>query len=238
MKKIILLFVIGLYITPSNLKAQNEGTVAALGGLLAIGSGIASVEQLKEKLEHKAVEEILSNHNMSYFKIKTSTLDGVSGKDVSSVSVVTYEVYNYDLNKRYILFSFLSSGWSNSNGMDFSKVKWKLFDATEWNNLIKSYIKTASKKDLPIEDINKCKVTWKGVLLDNKYVVNFKKIDGDTYLTSDYSDEFKIVFNEGRLGIYLKNMEGNDAEYSKLRGSLVQIRKKAIIRAHSYINFQ
>ena len=227
MKKIILVFVIGLYITPSNLKAQNEGTVAALGGLLAIGSGIASVEQLKEKLEHKAVEEILSNHNMSYFKIKTSTLDGVSGKDVSSVSVVTYEVYNYDLNKRYILFCFLSSGWSNSNGMDFSKVKWKFFDATEWNNLIKSYIKTASKKDLPIEDISKCKVTWKGVLLDNKYVVNFKKIDGDTYLTSDYSDEFKIVFNEGRLGIYLKNMEGNDAEYSKLRGSLVQLRKKA-----------
>ena len=69
-------------------------------------------------------------------------------------------------------------------------------------------------------------------------MVFFKKLDGDTYLTHDYSDEFKIVFNEGRLGLYVKQTEGKNTEYSNLRGSLVQIRKKAIMRAHAHINFQ
>ena len=43
---------------------------------------------------------------MTNFKIKTSTLDGVSFKDVSSMGVVTYEIDNFDNQEKYILFSF------------------------------------------------------------------------------------------------------------------------------------
>tara|TARA_B100000787_G_scaffold36441_1_gene25569 strand:+ start:2169 stop:2894 length:726 start_codon:yes stop_codon:yes gene_type:complete len=239
MKKIILILVIGCLILPSKTKAQNDGAAAAavVGGLLAIGSAVASVENFKEQLEHKAVEEILTNHPMTNFKIKTSTLDGASAKDVSSINVVTYEVDNFDNNKKYILFCFLSSGWSNKNGADFNKVRWKLFGRSDWNNLIKVYIETASRKEVSIEDVKICKIDKKGVLINKKYILNFKKIDGDTYLTNDYSDEFKIIFNEGMLGLYLKDMNGTKIEYSNLRGSLVQIREKAIIRAHSFMNY-
>jgi hypothetical protein len=239
MKKIFLALIIGCVILPSNTKAQNDGAAAAavIGGVLAIGSSIGAIEQFKERLEHKAVEEILTNHNMTNFRIKTSTLDGVSIKDVSSMGVVTYVVDNFDDNKKYILFSFSNSGWVDDSGV-FSSVKWKLFDTTEWNNLMKVYIETASRKKISIDDVGLYKIDQKGVKKGKEYVVFFKKLDGDTYLTHDYSDEFKIVFNEGRLGLYVKQTEGKNTEYSNLRGSLVQIRKKAIMRAHAHINFQ
>ena len=240
MKKIILILVIGCLILPSKTKAQNDGAVAdaAVGGLLAIGSAVASIEKFREQLEHKAVEEILKNHSMTNFKIKTSTLDGVSAKDASSVSVVTYKVYNYDNNKKYILFCFLSSGWTNENGVDFNKVKWKIFGGADWNNLIKVYIETATRKKISIEDVKICKIDKKGVLIDKKYISTFRKMDGDTYATNDYSDEFKIVYNEGMLGLFIKKMNGTKTEYTNSKGSLVQIRKKAITRAHYYMNFQ
>jgi len=239
MKKIILILIIGCVIFPSNTKAQSDAAAGAaiLGGIVAIGAGIAGIEQFKEQLEHKAVEEILTNYNMTNFKIKTSTLDGVSFKDVSSMGVVTYEIDNFDNQKKYILFSFSSSGWINENGV-VESIRWKLFNNEEWNNLMKVYIETASRKEVSIEDVGLFKIDTKGVRKDKKYVVFFKKLDGDTYLTNDYSDEFKVVFNEGRLGLYLKNTGDETIKYSSLRGSLVQISKKAIMRAHSHMNYQ
>ena len=76
MRKIFLALIIGCVILPSNTKAQNDGAAAAavIGGVLAIGSSIGAIEQFKERLEHKAVEEMLTNHNMTNFRIKTSTL--------------------------------------------------------------------------------------------------------------------------------------------------------------------
>jgi len=56
--------------------------------------------------------------------------------------------------------------------------------------------------------------------------------------TSNILDDFKVVFNEGRLGLYLKNIGDDNIKYSNLRGSLVQISKKAIMRAHSHMNYQ
>ena len=96
----------------------------------------------------------------------------------------------------------------------------------------------AEIKEVSIEDVKLSKIDTRGVKKGKEYIVSFTKIDGDTYLTNDYSDEFKIVFNEGRLGLFLKELGGNSGEYSNLRGSLVQIRKKAIIKAHSHMNYQ
>ena len=51
MKKILLLAFIFLFIAPKYLNAQkNDATVAlAVGGLLAIGSGIAAINSMKEQ---------------------------------------------------------------------------------------------------------------------------------------------------------------------------------------------
>ena len=145
MKKTILIF-LGLFlVVPNSLRAQkNDNAAAIAGGLLAIGAGIAAIEQLKEQLEQKAVEQVLNEYpEFINFELKTNSLSGTKLKDLSSVSVITFEITNLDDSSRSILFAFLSSGWTNANGVDFNKISWKNFSKSEWNNLMKTYIETA-----------------------------------------------------------------------------------------------
>jgi len=240
MNKLFTIVLVAAFLIPSNLKAQkNDNAAAAAAGLLAIGAGIAAIEQLKEQLEQKAVENVLSAYpHLVNFELKTGSLKGTKLKDLSSVGVVTFEIKDLDTSNKYVLFAFLSSGWSNQQGVDFNKIKWKLFSTNEWNKLMQAYIRTASKTDISIQDVGISKIVNKGVQRNKKFIIEFSKIKGDVYYTSDYSDEFKIVFNERSLGLYLKqkNIEG---EFRKggPRGDLVQIRRKAIIRAHSFLNW-
>ena len=157
-------------------------------------------------------------------------------KDLSSVGIVTFEIRDLDTSDKYVLFAFLSNGWSNQFGVDYSKLKWKLFTKSEWNKLMQAYIKTASKTEISIEEVAQSRIVNKGVQKDKKYIVEFSKIKGDVYYTSDYSDEFKIVFNERSLGLYLKQQNPDEFRKGGPRGDLVQIRRKSIIRAHSFLN--
>ena len=101
---------------------------------------------------------------------------------------------------------------------------------------MQAYIKTASKTEISIEEVAQSRIVNKGVQKDKKYIVEFSKIKGDVYYTSDYSDEFKIVFNERSLGLYLKQQNPDEFRKGGPRGDLVQIRRKSIIRAHSFLN--
>ena len=89
MKKFIILIVLIFQFVPQNLKAQNDGavTAAAIGGLLAIGAGVAAVEQMKEQAELTATQWILTNQpNMNSFSLKTLDFDGKKLKDMSFLS--------------------------------------------------------------------------------------------------------------------------------------------------------
>src|SRR5690606_17836566 len=95
MKKITLVFLIALSIIPKNLYSQNEGeAIAAIaGGLLAIGAGVAAVEQMKEQAELTATEWILSNESeLENFSLKTLDFDGKKLKDISSASVRPFKL--------------------------------------------------------------------------------------------------------------------------------------------------
>ena len=223
---------------PSKAKSQNnEGAAAAAAGLLAIGAGIAAIEQLKEQLEQKAVEEVLTAYpSLVNFELKTGSLKGTKMKDLSSVGIVTFEIKDLDSSEKFVLFAFLSNGWSNQFGVDYSKLKWKLFSRNEWNKLMQAYIKTASKIEISIDDVASSKIVNKGVQQNKKFIIEFSKIKGDVYYTSDYSDEFKIVFNERSLGLYLKESNPDEFRRGGPRGDLVQIRRKSIIKAHSFLN--
>tara|TARA_B100001173_G_scaffold304938_1_gene309661 strand:- start:191 stop:913 length:723 start_codon:yes stop_codon:yes gene_type:complete len=238
MKRFLIISLALIILTPSKISSQNnDGAAAAAAGILAIGAGIAAIEQLKEQLEQKAVEEVLTAYpDLINFELKTGSLKGTKMKDLSSVGIVTFEIRDLDTSKRYVLFAFLSNGWSNQFGVDYSKLKWKLFSKNEWNKLMQAYIKTASKTEISIEEVAQSKIVNKGVQKDKKYIVEFSKIKGDVYYTSDYSDEFKIVFNERSLGLYLKQQNPDEFRKGGPRGDLVQIRRKSIIRAHSFLN--
>ena len=112
MKKIILLFVTIALLFPSKTYSQKgEAAAAAAGVLVGIGAGIAAIEMLKEQLELGAVEYALNNYpDIVDFELKTKSLGGVKMKDISSVSIVTFELENLKTNVRFIMFAFTSNG--------------------------------------------------------------------------------------------------------------------------------
>ena len=125
------------------------------------------------------------------------------------------------------MFAFTSGGLMNEFGVDLSYITWRRFNANEWNDLIKVYVETASKSYISVNDIASSTIENKGVKKDRDWLVEFDKLNGDTYYTNNYSDEFKVVFNEKSLGIYVK--ETSD---------LVQISRSALIKAHEFLNRQ
>lgn len=238
MKKITLVFLIVLSIIPKNLHSQNEGeAIAAIaGGLLAIGAGVAAVEQMKEQAELTATEWILSNQaELENFSLKTLDFDGKKLKDISSASVMTFKIQEFEPNdkpkltgKKQILFAFTSRGWISEYGIDFSKVKWHLIDSDEWMNMMISYTKVASEKtneNLIKESLKDGKIVNKGVKTKKGDDIPFYKLEGDMYLVTDYSPEMKIVYNEKSLGIFLKETR-----------DLVQISRSSIIEIHEFFN--
>lgn len=227
MKKTILILLIAGMFMPKQATAQNnDGVAAAAAGLLAIGGAIAAIEQIKENLEQVAVEQVLTAYPyLVNFELKTGSLKGTKLKDLSSVGVITFEITDRDSGEKYVLFAFTSHGWANEYGVDFSKLLWKNFTAGEWNKLMQNYIQTASGVELTVDEVAQSKIVNTGVKQGSKFILKFDKIGGDVYLTSDYSDEFKIVFNERSMGLYLKATR-----------DLIQVRRKAIIKAHEHLN--
>jgi hypothetical protein len=216
MKKILILLIIIMCLAPQNLKAQNDGAAVAAvaSGLLAIGAGIAAVEQMKERAELTATEWFLTNHpEYSKFSLKTLDFDGKKLKDMSSTSVITFKIREFDikgdepeLGKKLVLFGFTSFGWINEYGIDFNKVKWFLIDSDEWMNMMTVYSKVASgeKNEETIrEALRNGKVLNKGIKVKKGENIDFYRIDGDMYLVTEYSPEMKFIYNERSLGIYL-----------------------------------
>jgi len=225
-KSILILLIAGMFMPKQATAQNNDGVAAAAAGLLAIGGAIAAIEQIKENLEQVAVEQVLTAYPyLVNFELKSGSLKGTKLKDLSSVGVITFEITDRDSGEKYVLFAFTSHGWANEYGVDFSKLLWKNFTAGEWNKLMQNYIQTASGVELTVDEVAQSKIVNTGVKQGSKFILKFDKIGGDVYLTSDYSDEFKIVFNERSMGLYLKATR-----------DLIQVRRKAIIKAHEHLN--
>jgi hypothetical protein len=236
MKKLILVFLIIVSVFPQNLKAQDEGAAVAAvaGGLLAIGAGIAAVEQMKEQAELNATEWFLANYpEHDKFLLETLDFDGKKLKDMSSTSVISFRIQDFDilsnepkLGSKFVLFGFTSYGWINEYGINFDKVKWFLIDNEEWLNMMVSYSKVASGIDndnLLKDALENGKVVNNGIRVRKGDNVDFYKIDGDMYLTTDYSPEMKFIYNERSFGIYLKETM-----------NLIQMSRGTLIDIHEY----
>lgn len=234
MKKLLILVITLTYLLPYNLKAQNEGAAVAIGGLLAIGAGIAAVEQMKEQAELTATEWFLTAHpEYDKFRLKTLDFDGKKLKDMSSTSVISFKIKIFDIiedepnfGQRYVLLGFTSAGWINEYGINFDKVNWFLIDSDEWLDMMTSYTKVAAgvKDEAFIrESLLNGKVVNRGVKVRKGDDIDFYKIDGDMYLVGDYSSDMKFIYNERSLGIYLKDTK-----------DLVQIGRGDIIKIHDF----
>lgn len=76
MKKWTIVLLIIILLVPKQSKAQNNGAAAAVAvgaGLLAIGAGIAAVEDMKERAELTATQWVLANHpELNSFSLKNT----------------------------------------------------------------------------------------------------------------------------------------------------------------------
>jgi len=236
MKKAILFIIIITYLFPKLSNAQNDGAAVAAvaGGLLAIGAGIAAIEQMKEQAELTATQWVLSNHSeLNSFSLKTLDFDGKKLKDMSSASVISFKIQEFipsdkpELDgKKQVLFGFTSHGWINEYGIDFNKVKWYIIDEAEWIKMMIAYIKVSSeqKNETTIKEVLvNGKVVNNGVKVKSKLEIPFFKLEGDMYLVTDYSSEMKLIYNERSLGIFLKETK-----------DLVQIGRGDVINIHEF----
>jgi hypothetical protein len=200
MNKFIFIIIATLIISPKHINAQNNnaaGIASAIGGLMAIGAVIATIDNMKERAELVATEYILKNNpELQNFSLKTLDFDGKKVKDMSSVSVISYKIQEFIpsdhpklTGKKQVLFGFTSYGWITDQGIDFSKVMWFLIDREEWMNMMTAYAKvSSSQKNETIlrQSITNGLIVNKGIKVKGDLVVPFYKLEGDMYLTMDY----------------------------------------------------
>jgi len=233
----LVLIIIALLV-PKQSKAQSNGAAAAVAigaGLLAIGAGIAAVEDMKERAELTATQWVLANHpELNSFSLKTLDFNGKKTKDMSSTTVISFKIQEFSPSdsptldgKKQVLLAFTSYGWISDQGIDFNKVQWYLIDSAEWLNMMVAYAKVSSKEksDTVLKDaLTDGVVVNKGIKAKGKSEIPFFKLEGDMYLVTDYSPEMKLIYNEKTLGIFLKKTE-----------NLVQMGRSAVIDTHEFL---
>ncbi|MFX0555622.1 hypothetical protein ACOCEA_02430 [Maribacter sp. CXY002] len=235
-KQSLLLLIAVTCVIPKDTNAQDNGAAiaAGVGALVAIGAGVAAVEQMKERAELTATQWLLANNpDMTSFSLKTLDFNGKKLKDISDASVITFKIQEFlpmdnpELNgKKQVLLGFTSQGWINEYGIDFNKVKWFLLDQEEWTKMMVSYVRVASGEwaNSSVEEILvRGKIVNNGVKVKGRLEIPFYKMSGDMYVVADYSNEMKFIYNERSLGIFLK--ETND---------LVQIKRGSLIELHEF----
>jgi hypothetical protein len=234
----IILIVFIFLSSPIKVLAQNNNSTAAVvaAGAVAAGLGtLLAIDNLEEQVELMATQKILSMQpELPNFTLKVLNFEGTKAKDMSNVSVMAFKIQEFTpadgrrlLGDKRVLLAFTSSGWMNQYGLDYNKVQWYLLDKSEWINLMAAYTKMASvqkNEEILKESITKGVVVNKGIRIEGKLVVPFYKLDNDMYISFDYSDTMKLVYNEKSFGIYLKNTH-----------DLVQIRRTTIIDIHSFL---
>lgn len=235
--RFILSLIILMLLFPKNIQAQNNNgaaIAAVAGGIMAIGAGIMAIEDMKERTELTATQWLLANHpEITSFSLKTVDFNGKKIKDMSKTTVLCFKVQEFTpaddpkLNgKKLILLAFTSYGWINEQGIDFTKVSWYLIDQEEWTKMMTAYSKVSSKEKN--ENVIKEKLTSgiivnRGVRVNGKLEIPFFKLEGDMYLTTDYSNEMKLIYNENSLGIFIKKSQ-----------DLVQMRRSTVIEIHEF----
>jgi hypothetical protein len=279
--------VIATLITPLQSHAQNRSafnTAAAIVGITAIiGSGVFEYNQYIEMLELNATEYYLSKYPSSKFSLSLVMQEGSAFRDLSNVSVLNFIIEDFDTNiadvseSRKLLSFFLSHGWANEYGIDFTKVIPKEWNKEEWTRFYLQYASLASGVEIShanaIPAFSQVSLTefesFEGLKIRaridrgtyslfepfinnlgyvslgsnivanemglNKILSDGRKVlflpfnsgsEDDLYFVKQFNDDFKIVYNEGNMGIFL--LETND---------LVEMKREWLNRITNFFYF-
>jgi len=157
MKKLIYIFLVITFILPKQSIAQNDD---AWGAALLTGVGIlVAIEKNKEVLENLAANYVMENYSQyKEFNLKVIGIGG-GGKKMSGEGTVSLVPFSFTelkngetTDNRKIILLFASRGWMNKFGVDYTKLRWEMWDAEKWNNLIGIYSQLNSPIKYNIED--------------------------------------------------------------------------------------
>ena len=224
-----------------------DDAAAVLLGVGAVGAAILSIGQAKEAAELKATEWILANTDMKKFNVKTISFNGKKLKDMSSSSLLPFEVYEFDIEnktngdyefkviKRYVLMMYGYPGFISEYGINNKMVFWELIDKDLWHKRMEGYVKSSSNPTVDVSTaIENGYVVNKGVTKGkssstmvgtSNLAIRFYELDEDSYIVSDYSDDFFYVYNEKSFGLV-----------NKQTGVLMQVRRKTILDISKYLD--
>ena len=149
-----------------------------------------------------------------------------------------------------MIFAFAFVGWINKFGVDYTRLKWQVWDVNKWNKLITRYSllnspfkltitgglfptyrqKISSNLDWELDannfnKISDLNISSTGLKLKNKIVFPFYNLEGDDYIVEDFINEIKIFVNEGSLGIFLKDTYDS-----------ILISRNLINKVHNFVN--
>ncbi|MAR21746.1 MAG: hypothetical protein CMD25_07375 [Flavobacteriales bacterium] len=254
MKQIIILILVAKFSLFNQVKAQNDDiwAVAAAGVGLAI-----AIEKNKEILENLAANYVMKNFpEYDEFNLKVIGIGG-GGKKISGEGTVSFVPFAFTQLKdgkltdnRKLILLFASKGWINKFGVDYTRLKWQVWDVNKWNKLITQYSllnspfkltitgglfptyrqKISSNLDWELDannfnKISDLNISSTGLKLKNKIVFPFYNLEGDDYIVEDFNNEIKIFVNEGSLGIFLKDTYDS-----------ILISRNLINKVHNFIN--
>jgi hypothetical protein len=222
MKKVAIFILTFILIAQGN--AQNNrgaAAAAAIGGLALIGGGIALNEKMKEMAELTAAQYLLS-HNLegNNFHLKVLDMDAEKGSSESSAGIRTFTLrINNTIGmgesfeprgKKYVMLYLSLNGGINDYGTRLDKDKWLVLDFDGWLDLFSEYVMLASFQDdkaTLVSNLKTATLGSDGIKQNRKTVVPFFKVDGDTYISKNYDDNYKLVFNEKSMGFFVKDTE-------------------------------
>lgn len=156
MKKIILLLLITTICLSKQSTAQNDDIWAAA----AAGVGLViAIEKNKEVLENIAANYVMKNFpEYDEFNLKVIGVGG-GGKKMSGEGTVSFVPFSFTqlkdgklTNNRKLILLFASRGWMNQFGVDYTKLKWEIWDVNKWNSLISQYSQLNSPIKFKISD--------------------------------------------------------------------------------------
>jgi hypothetical protein len=233
-------FLISLLIL-SSLTSQAQNKDGAVLGATAVAAGIAvamEIHRVYEALELFGTQHILGEYpEIDEFTLKLNTIDGLKLADLSGVGLLTYNVslgaVKEDGQERFVLAAFLDPGWMNSYGVDVTRVTFVKWDKTLWNEMMLTFIKTASGLPLGndvnmIPEYDKLSEREAKKTIEKTYTISGSKGRIDTYVNSGTTAPIeKLTISQNSASI---RREISNGEYAY--STIVPFRK---IKGDSYI---
>lgn len=188
--------------------------------LAGIGTAIAVIESIKEQLEYHATNHILLNYeDFDAVRIKVLDFSGKKITDIGAMNSITFSVTvlesdpqncKYNEAEKFVLMALLSPGWINEYGVDYTEIKWDMWNQKKWNDLMFKFFDMNSPVDISIYS-------------DSLLIPYYKKINSRYY---DTTSTKQVVFTvDGYTNYYEHTDEYFSINQAKLEANGVKVKK-------------